>query len=123
MKVALQQLYLHLGSEAEVRRIMRIFYRRMAEDAMLGFFFSGRDTDAVADRQAEFLLRAMGARATYTGNAPAQAHGALPPILPGHFDRRAVLLKQTLESEKLPAPHIQSWLEFEAAFRDAVVSR
>ena len=123
MKNALAALHQHLGSDAEVIRIMRAFYRRMETDAMLGFFFSGRDVDQVADRQAEFLLRAMGARSSYSGRSPADAHQALPPILPGHFDRRAVILRQTLEHEQLPQAHIEAWLAFEAAFRDAVVRR
>ena len=121
MKNSLAALHQHLGSDAEVFRIMRLFYRRMEKDAMLGFFFSGRDVDQVADRQSEFLLRAMGARSSYSGKPPSDAHQKLQPILPGHFDRRAVILKQTLEAEHLPPQHIHAWLEFEAAFRDALV--
>lgn len=121
MKDALQALYQHLGSDQEVIRIMRLFYQRMEDDAMLGFFFTGRDVLAVADQQARFLLRAMGAQASYTGRPPSDAHQSLPPILPGHFDRRAVILKQTLEGQNLPPHHIQAWLSFEAAFRDAVI--
>lgn len=121
MKDALAELYRTLGSDAEVLRLMRLFYGRMAEDAMLGFFFAGRDVDAVADQQAAFLLRAMGAQISYSGKPPADAHTGLPPILPGHFDRRAVILRETLESARLPAPQIEAWLAFEAAFRDVVI--
>ena len=108
-------------SEAEMLRLMRLFYRAMASDTMLGFFFAGRDVDAVADRQAEFLLRAMGLRESYSGKPPAQAHTALPPILPGHFDRRAVILRQVLKTEQVPDAAIAAWVAFEEAFRDAVV--
>ncbi len=102
-------------------RIMRCFYARMAADPMLGFFFANKNILAVADQQSRFMLRAMGRSESYSGLPPAQAHAQLPPILPGHFDRRAVLLRQTLTQEKIPAPLIEAWISFEAAFRDAIV--
>lgn len=122
MKKKLEALYQSLGSEANLRRIMGVFYARMAEDPMIGFFFSGKDLDLIADKQAEFLLRAMGARGFYTGKPPAQAHKQLPPILPGHFDRRLVILKATLQSEGLGHEEISTWIEFESTFRDSVVT-
>jgi truncated hemoglobin YjbI len=122
MRNALESLYQHLGSEAELKRIMRLFYERMAADVMLGFFFFGRDLHAIADRQADFLLRAMGARSSYSGRPPAQAHDQLPPILPGHFDRRAVILSEVLRDQAIPPELAKAWLDFEAAFRDAVVT-
>jgi len=123
MKKKLEALYQALGSEANLRRIMAVFYARMAEDPMIGFFFSGKDLALIADKQAEFLLRAMGARSSYTGKPPAQAHQQLPPILPGHFDRRLVILKATLQSEGLGPEQITAWIEFETTFRDSVVTR
>jgi truncated hemoglobin YjbI len=122
MRSALEGLYRHLGSEAELQRIMRLFYARMSTDLMLGFFFAGHDIHSIADRQSEFLLRAMGVRKSFSGKAPAEAHGRLPPILPGHFDRRAIILADVLREQAIPAELARAWLDFEAAFRDAIVT-
>lgn len=108
--------------EDRILAILRRFYLRMSTDILIGFFFDGRDLDAIADMQARFLYRAMGLRPSYAGKSPAQAHTELPPILTGHFDRRLVLLEEILTAEGLDASQRQTWLAFENAFRDAVVS-
>jgi truncated hemoglobin YjbI len=109
------------GGEAGLARILEDFYARMSQDILIGFFFDGKDLKKIAATQKEFLLRAMGARATYTGKPPARAHEALPPILAGHFDRRLVLLEQTLRDHGLDAEDIRTWIAFENAFRDGIV--
>lgn len=123
MKERLESLFHYLGSPDEVIRIMRVFYAEMAKDPMIGFFFSGRDLNSIADKQSEFLLRAMGQTQSYRGKSPAQAHHSLAPILPGHFDRRAIILRDTLRAQGLPEAHIQTWMEFEATFRESVINR
>jgi len=103
--------------------ILQDFYARMAADMLIGFFFDGRDVAAIARKQAEFLLRAMGATPSYQGKAPAQAHDELPPILSGHFDRRLRLLEETLRAHGLSEEDIRTWIGFENAFRDAIVTK
>lgn len=122
-KPELAGLYRAIGSDGRLRELLRAFYARMAGDTMLGFFFAGKDTDAIADRQSEFLLRAMGERPSYVGKPPAEAHEALPPILSGHFDRRLVLLRETLAQHGLAPEQIDVWVRFEEAFRDAIVAK
>ena len=130
-KPELKLLYHHLAQQPErpgqtpeerLGEILRDFYRRMSHDILIGYFFDGRDVDAIAAKQKEFLLRAMGATPSYSGNPPAQAHGKLPPILRGHFDRRLQILEATLRDHGLSAEDIRTWLTFENAFRDGVVS-
>lgn len=118
---ALKAIYSRAGGEAGVRKILRDFYHRMSEDAMIGFFFTGKNTDEIADRQLHFLMRAMGAAPTYSGKAPAFAHLELPPILPGHFDRRLRILEETLWDHGLNVQDIRTWVEFENAFRGSIV--
>ena len=89
---------------------------------MIGFFFAGHDLDQISEMQSVFLFRAMGLRPSYTGKPPADAHGALPPILTGHFDRRLLLLDQHLTREGLDASQRAVWVGFENAFRDSIVS-
>lgn len=113
-----------VGDEAALYALVRRFYDRMKDDLLIGFFFEGRDLDLIARGQTEFLLSAMGARPDpYLGKTPQNAHTALPPILQGHFDRRLVLLEATLRDAKLSERSIQTWVGFERAFEDVIVSR
>ena len=125
-KPELRELYQRLGSMPEVREqklelILQDFYRRMSTDIMLDFFFTGKDASAIALKQKEFLLRAFGARSTYSGKAPADAHHSLPPIREGMFNRRLQLLEETLRHHGLSAEDIRTWVSFENAFRDGIV--
>lgn len=125
-KPELRELYQRLGSTPEAREqkleaILQDFYKRMSTDIMLDFFFMGKDVPAIATKQKEFLLRAFGARPTYSGKAPADAHHSLPPIHEGMFNRRLQLLEETLRSYGLSAEDIRTWVSFENAFRDGIV--
>jgi hemoglobin len=117
----LRSVYERAGGEAGIELILKDFYRRMSQDVMIGHFFDGKNTDEIAMKQKLFLMRAMGASATYPGKAPALAHVALPKILSGHFDRRLRILEATLTDHGLPLEDIRSWVELESAFRPAIV--
>jgi truncated hemoglobin YjbI len=119
-RAQLAALLQNLGGEARLKELLEQFYRRMSDDLMIGFFFQGKDLTAISAKQGEFLLRAMGARASYSGKPPAQAHEKLPPILRGHFDRRLRLLEETLASNGVTAEDIRIWVAFEETFRSAV---
>jgi hemoglobin len=117
----LRGLYARLGKE-KIEAILKDFYRRMEQDILVGFFFRGKDVDQIAERQLQFLLRAMGATPSYSGKPPASAHSELAPILSGHFDRRLKLLEETLVEHGLSAEDIRTWIGFENAFREGIVS-
>jgi truncated hemoglobin YjbI len=123
---ALRGLYSRLGPTDEARQervhaILHDFYREMSTDVLVGFFFANKDLNAIADKQAEFLLRAMGASPSYSGKPPARAHENLAPILSGHFDRRLKILEGVLTRHGLNDEDIRTWIGFENAFRDAIV--
>jgi hemoglobin len=117
----LKALFKSAGAEPGLTRILNDFYQKMSQDILIGFFFNEKDLNAIAEKQKQFLMRAMGATPSYSGKAPAQAHMSLAPILTGHFDRRLMILEQTLADHGLTPAEIQVWLSFENAFRDAVV--
>jgi len=119
-KPALKAIYAKIGGEEGLRRIVLDFYDKMAQDVLIGFFFTGRDLGHIAEMQSQFLMKAMGAIERYSGRLPAQAHDHLPPILKGHFDRRLLLLRQTLQDHGLSESDIEVWIEFENAFRSVV---
>ena len=120
-KKQLQNIYADLG-EPKIREILTDFYRRMSTDLMLGFFFTDKDLHPIVEQQLKFLLRAMGSITSYSGKPPANAHTELPPILSGHFDRRLVILRETLNAHHVNCALISTWLTFEESFRDAVVT-
>jgi hemoglobin len=109
------------GGAAGIEKILTAFYTKMSSDIMLGFFFEGKDLGHIIRQQKSFLLRAMGKEKTYTGKSPAKAHLKIPPILKGHFDRRLVLLRETLEQFGVPQESRDAWIEFESQFRNAIV--
>ena len=117
----LKQLFLHIGGEPRLQQILEDFYDRMSKDVLIGYFFTGKDTRQIARQQLGFLLQAMGASTTYAGKPPTQAHGNLPPILAGHFDRRIILLSETLRDHGLSDSDAKTWINFEKAFRKAII--
>lgn len=122
-KPELKALYSRIGGEPALESILQDFYSRMSRDVLIGYFFDGKDLSAIARRQKEFLMRAMGALPSYSGKPPAQAHEALAPILPGHFDRRLRILEETLRDHGVSDQDIRIWIAFESAFRDGIITK
>lgn len=118
----LQKILLDLGNE-RLREILQDFYRAMSRDLMIGFFFDGKNTDAIAENQLLFLLKAAGITKKYSGRAPASAHLSLSPILTGHFNRRIEVLRKVLAEAGLQSNEIDLWVTFESQFKDVIVAR
>jgi len=119
----LKALYTRIGGRSALAAILEDFYQRMAKDILIGFYFDKKDPLLIASKQLEFLLKAMGVEKTYLGKTPGKAHGDLPPILQGHFDRRLVLLEETLRDHHLTEEEIQTWIHFERSFSGVIVKR
>ena len=110
------------GGQKFLDQVLEKFYNRMSQDTMIGFFFTGRDLRAIAHKQRDFLMKAWGLSAEYTHRPPARAHEELPPILPGHFDRRLQILKEVLIDAGLNTSEIKAWIAFESSFRGVVIN-
>jgi truncated hemoglobin YjbI len=117
---ALQDLYIKAGKEEGLSKILLRFYEKMSQDILIGYFFNGKNLREIAAKQKEFLMKTWGVTASYTGKPPAKAHQNLPQILKGHFDRRLVLLEETLREFGLGDNEIKTWVNFENKFRNAV---
>jgi truncated hemoglobin YjbI len=120
-KQQLKALFQTIGGEQQLKEILRDFYNRMSTDILIGYFFDGKDVMAIADRQKEFLMYAMSASPSYEGKLPTSAHLELPPVWTGHFDRRLLLLKETLKDHGLTQAQIDIWIQFEDAFRSVII--
>ena len=122
MRSELAELITSIGGETALFSILNEFYIRMSKDLMIGFFFEKHDLEHIAHMQGKFILNAAGLATSYEGKGPSTAHTALPPILSGHFDRRLVILHETLTARGLEAKQIETWVRFEESFRAIVVS-
>lgn len=112
-----------VGGIDGVRRILRRFYARLAADPMVGFFFAGRDLGSIVEGQLGFMLWAFGEVPQLRVRHPRDAHQGLPPILRGHFDRRLVILEETLRDAGLVEEDVRAWLKVESALRRQVQAR
>ncbi len=118
---AFQVIYNKIGLEKGLETILNDFYQRLSKDVMVGFFFDGKNLPQIAQKQKEFIMRAMGITKVYSGKPPAAAHVQLPPILSGHFDRRLRILEETLHDHGLSESEISTWVAFENMFRNSIV--
>lgn len=111
-----------IGGPERLRQILHRFYARLFVDPMVGFHFAGHDIDKIVDGQWGFLMRAFGATERFHGKNPGLAHVDLPPILTGQFDRRIVMLRESLESEGLHDEDVEIWCRVEESFRGRIVT-
>ena len=110
-----------VGGQEALRAIVHDFYERVFDDVMIGFFFAGTDLEGIVDSQVEYVrARLPRGEATYSGQPIRRAHQPFP-ILPGHFDRRHALLRQTMADHAVPEHVQQAWIDLELRLRPLVV--
>jgi truncated hemoglobin YjbI len=112
-----------LGGPERLRDILTEFYRRLAADPWIGFFFAGHDLDRVRDGQHAFLMRAFQETERFTGVHPSKAHLQLAPIRRGQFDRRLTILREVLRDAGVPEVDAQAWVRVEEGMRGVVQDR
>ncbi len=108
------------GASELLALIMEDFYGRQASDAILCHFFMEKDHLEIARKQTAFLLKMLGFTKSTRSKSPADAHKNLAQILPGHFTRRAQILKETLKDWGFDEDELQSWLHFEHSFEEQI---
>ena len=86
-------------NEAEIERLVRTFYARIREDAVLGPIFDkaiGEDWEPHLLKMCDFWSSVMLTTGRYKGQ-PMRAHLKLKTVTPKHFDRWLVLFRATAE--------------------------
>ena len=73
------------------------FYERIFADPMIGFMFAGLDPNHLAEREYELMARVCNLEVKYRGRPIGAAH-AKHRIRRGQFNRRLVLLEESLQS-------------------------
>lgn len=110
------------GGEAAIRELVSKLYEKLFDDLMVGFLFQGHDRARIIEQQTIFTSRMLGADVVYTGKPLPEAH-AQSPILPAHFDRRHLLLRQVLEASTLDPSVKDAWLRLDLALRPVILKQ
>lgn len=109
-----------IGGDA-LRAVIRDFYDRVFDDAMIGFLFQGKNKERLIQKEWELVARMLGADVRYTGRSMREAH-AKSPILGGHFERRLEILRQTLADHAVDDEVRDVWLGHTRKLRSQVTA-
>jgi hemoglobin len=113
-------LYDKIGPD-QLRAVITDFYDRVFADVMIGFLFFGKDRKRLIDKEFEFTAQLLGGDVRYTGRPMRAAHARVP-IMGGHFDRRTVILEETLEAHGVDPEVREAWLRHIQALRAQVTA-
>jgi len=112
-------LHVRAGGPEKLRALLEDFYDRVFADAMIGFFFQGKDKARLVEKELELALGFLGADVPYTGRPIREAHAA-HRIMGGQFGRRLQILKETMADHGLPEDVQRAWVEHTEALRSLV---
>ena len=109
-----------LGGEEGVRRIIGSFTQKVYNDAMIGFFFHGKDHDRITEMEYRHAAEYLGGPVVYDGKPIAKAHRSLG-IMGGQFLRRRKILENTLVEQGVTEDIRTRWLAHVDSFANAVL--
>jgi hemoglobin len=111
-----------LGGETVLRRIIDDFIDRVFADRMIGFLFRNASRERIKQMEYQLAAAFLGAPVEYRGEPLEKAH-AKHPIMGGHFDRRRQILKETLQSYRVPEEILDAWLRHTEALRPLITAQ
>lgn len=114
------QLYDRIGAE-KLRRVITDFYERVFADTMIGFLFVGKNKPRLIQKEWELVAALLGAPIGYSGRSMGEAHARVP-ITAGHFDRRLVILEETLEAHDVDPEVRRRWVGHTRALREQLTA-
>jgi hemoglobin len=117
-----QSFFEQLGGEIRVREIIDTFIDRVFEDRMIGFFFRHANRARIKEMEYQLIAEFLGAGIQYKGKPLSEVHGK-HPIMGGHFARRRQILKETLESHRVPEPVKEAWLTHTDSLRPLITAQ
>ena len=111
-----------VGGEEGLRRIIGRFTEQVYNDAMIGFFFHGKDHDRITEMEYRHAAQYLGGPVVYDGKPIARSHQPLG-IMGGQFLRRRKILENTLVEEGVSEDIRARWLAHVDSFANAVLGR
>lgn len=112
--------------DIDFEKVITAFYDRVFADMVIGYFFHGLDKAQLIAHQIDFVTNLLGYSQgeykdrTYSGK-PLRAAHSRHAIRKAHFDRRQVILRETLRDHGVPDAYAEEWLAKEAKFFSQVV--
>jgi hemoglobin len=110
----------HLGGQERVAEIVSAFIDRVVADMMIGYLFRHVDLVELKARETSFAGQHLGGAAPYTGRPLNVAHKP-HRIVGAQFDRRLVILRDTLAAFQVPADVQARWLDHNRSLRASIV--
>ena len=108
------------NTQASIRDAAVRFYDKVFDCPMIGFMFHGVDRRYLVEREYELMAKVCGLTVTYKGR-PLKAAHAKHRIRRGQFDRRMVLLEESLQSVGLSAGLKDSIMAHNMKLADLIV--
>src|SRR5918999_3910338 len=118
----MKSLFDQLSGELKLRKIIDTFIDRVFADRMIGFFFRKANKDRIKEMEYQLAANFLGANIEYQGR-PLDGTHAQHPIMGGHFARRKQILKETLESYRVPEVIQEVWLQHTDALRPLITAQ
>lgn len=110
--------------------IITAFYDKVFDDVFIGYFFAGLDKEQLIAHQIAFVTNMLGYNdGRYQGRYAGDPYGGKPlrvahrphAIRKAHFDRRQMIMRETLRDHGVPDDFAEAWLAKEAKFYSQVV--
>ena len=122
MKKNNKTLYSQIGLTF-IQTALYDFYKKAFNDPIIGHFFFQKNHDELVQKQIEFTCTMLGSKQhKYTGKPLEKAHHHLS-ISKAHFNRRKILLRETLYEHGLADTLIENWLELEEKLQKLVIKK
>lgn len=109
-----------IGGEKSLRTAIEAFVDRCYRDVMIGYLFRRADPERVKRFEYEHAAAFLGAGTTYGGRPLREAH-AQHAIVSAQFDRRLVLLEETLRAHGFPEDVVLGMLAHQRSLRALVL--
>ena len=106
----------------QLRSIIDAFVEKFIADPMIGFFFNRMSKEKLKHREFEFAAAWMGHSIGYPGRALKRAH-TQHPIEGSQFERRRMILEETLDAFVVPPSLKEAWLAHTDALRAQITHR
>ena len=116
----MSDLFKQIGEE-NIRAVVEDFYDKAFSDPLISHFFFGKDKQRLIEMQVTFSAILLGSKEhSYQGRPMQKAHSGLP-FKNVHFNRRQVLMRESLEKKNIPPALATEWLNLEEKFRALIV--
>lgn len=117
-----ESLYQRIGGERTLRKVHKIFYDKIYEHPWLRLFFTHVDQEHIENQQTDFMSKALGGPARYSGRFPVPAHKHMF-ISTEIFDLRHGILRESLAAAGVCEELMDGWLRIDASFRRSLVKQ